>query len=69
MGPTITERNDLDHTLVKRAVKGNSYTVDPQRVATALIVKLVQESLAPHPPAASGPSPADAATGPLRQAA
>ena len=69
MRPSITERQDVNHTLVKRAVKCNSYTVDPQRVATALIVKLVQESLAPHPPASSGPNRADDATGPLRQAA
>ena len=69
MRPSITERQDVKHTLVKRAVKCNSYTVDPQRVATALIVKLVQESLAPHPPARSGPNHADDATGPLRQAA
>ena len=69
MRPTITERHDPSHALVKRAVKHNSYTVDPQRVATALIVKLVEESLMPHPPAASGPNPADDATGPLRQAA
>lgn len=69
MRPSITERRDANHTLVKRAVKCNSYSVDPHRVATALIVKLVQESLAPHPPARSGPNPADDATGPLRQAA
>lgn len=69
MRPSITERQDVNHTLVKRAVKCNSYNVDPQRVATALIVKLVQESLAPHPPARSGPSRAGDATGPLRRAA
>lgn len=59
----------MNHTRVKRAVKGNSYTVDPQQVATALIVKLVQDTLTPHPPATSGPSHANGAGGPLRQAA
>ena len=53
----MTEPRDVNHTLVKRAVKCNSYTVDPDRVATALIVKLVQETLAPHPPATKWSQP------------
>ena len=69
MSPSLTERPGVNHTLVKRAVKCNSYTVDADRVATALIVKLVQETLAPHPPASSGPNHVDGTTGPLRRAA
>ena len=69
MSSSLTEPRNVNHTLVKRAVKCNSYTVDPDRVATALIVKLVQETLAPHPPATSGPNHSNGAAGPLRQAA
>jgi hypothetical protein len=69
MCPSLTEPRDVNHTLVKRAVKCNSYTVDPDRVATALIVRLVQETLAPHSPATSGPNHVNGAGGRLRQAA
>jgi len=69
MSSSLTEPRHADHKLVKRAVKCNSYTVDPDRVATALIVKLVQETLAPHPPAKSGPTHANGTGGRLRQAA
>ena len=69
MSSSLTEPRDVKHTLVKRAIKCNSYTVDPDQVATALIVKLVQETLAPHPPALGGPNHANGTGGPLRQAA
>ena len=69
MKSSLTDRPDVKHNLVKRAIKCNSYTVDPDRVASALIVKLVQETLMPYPPATSGPNHANGATGPLRQAA
>lgn len=65
----MTERPDMNHTLVKRAVKLNSYTIDPDQVAMALIVKLVQETLEPHPPARSGPNHVNGADGHLRRAA
>ncbi len=68
MGSSLTEPR-VNHTLVKQAVERNSYTVDPERVASALIVKLVQGTLTAHPPASSGPTPADGATGRLRRAA
>ena len=69
MSSSLTPTRNVNHTLVKRAVKCNSYTVDPDRVATALIVKLVEATLAPHPPARSGPNHANGVAGPLRQAA
>jgi hypothetical protein len=69
MTTSLTPRPGVNHTLVKRAVKCNSYTVDPDRVATALIVKLVQETLVTHPPATSGPNHAGGEAGPLRRAA
>ena len=68
MGSSLTEPR-VNHTLVKQAVERNSYTVDPDRVASALIVKLVQETLTKHPPASSGPIHADGTGGPLRRAA
>ena len=45
---------------LRRRLERNSYTVDPQRVAGALIVRLVQESVAPRPPATGGPTRASA---------
>ncbi len=69
MSSSLTRPRDVKHTLVKRAVKCNSYTVDANRVASALIVKLVQETLDSYPPATSGPNHANGAGGPLRQAA
>lgn len=69
MSSSLTEPRNVKHTLVKRAVKCKSYTVDPDRVASALIVKLVQETLVSYPPATSGPNHANGAGGPLRQAA
>ncbi len=65
----MTQRTDKNPRQLKRAVQRNSYTVDPQRVAGALIVRLIQESVAPKPPATGGPSHATDATGRLRQAA
>jgi hypothetical protein len=69
MSSSLTQPRNVKHTLVKRAVKCNSYMVDPDRVATALIVKLVQETLASHPPAIGGSNHSNGAGGPLRQAA
>jgi hypothetical protein len=41
---------DTRHRSLKRRVARNSYTVDPQRVATAIIVRLAQgEPLVPDP--------------------
>ncbi len=65
----MPQETDKNPGQLKRAVERNNYTVDPQRVAGALIVRLIQESVAPNPPATGGPSRATAATGPLRQAA
>ena len=54
---------------LRRQLERNSYTVDPQRVAGALIVRLVQESVAPKPPATGGPTRANGVAAQLRQAA
>ena len=69
LGTSMTERPDMNHTMVKRAVKCKSYTIDPDQVATALIVKLVQETLDAQPPARSGPNQSNGAAGHLRRAA
>jgi hypothetical protein len=68
MGSSLKDPG-VNHTLVKQAVERNSYTVDPDRVASALIVKLVQETLTTHPPASCGPTPAAGTRGRLRRAA
>ena len=53
----MTEPADnLKQSNLRRQLASNSYTVDPQRVAGALIVRLVQESVTPRPPAKDGPS-------------
>ena len=54
---------------LKRQVACNSYAVDPQRVATAIIVKLVQEDPSSPDPFADGPSRPIGGLGPFRQAA
>lgn len=41
---------------LKSQVAHNSYTVDPQRVATAIIVKLVQANPSAPDPFAGGPT-------------
>jgi hypothetical protein len=41
---------------LKRQVAGNSYTVDPQQVATAIIVKLVQGAPSAPDPFSGGPT-------------
>ena len=41
---------------LKRQVARNSYTVDPQRVATAIIVRLVQAGPSAPDPFAGGPT-------------
>lgn len=66
----MTEPADnLKQSNLRRQLASNSYTVDPQRVAGALIVRLVQESVAPRPPAKDGPSRVDRVAAHLRQAA
>jgi hypothetical protein len=55
---------------LKRQVACNSYAVDPQQVATAIIVKLVQEGRPSSPdPFAGGPSRPAGGVDPFRQAA
>ncbi len=61
--------NNLKQSNLKRQLASNSYTVDPQRVAGALIVRLVEESVAPRPSAPGGPTRATHVGGQLRQAA
>ena len=61
--------NNLKQSNLRRQLASNSYTVDPQRVAGALIVRLVQESVAPRPPAKDGPSRVNGVAAHLRQAA
>jgi hypothetical protein len=61
--------NNLKQSNLKRQLASNSYTVDPQRVAGALIVRLVEESVAPRPSAPGGPTRAMHVGGQLRQAA
>ena len=67
----MTEPADnLKQSNLRRQLASNSYTVDPQRVAGALIVRLVQESVsAPRPPAKDGPSRVNGVAAHLRQAA
>ena len=65
----MRERRQDTNMNLKRQVACNNYTVDPQRVASALIVRLVQESVLPQSPATGGPNPAGDAAGRLRQAA
>jgi hypothetical protein len=62
-----TDNHKQSH--LRRQLERNSYTVDPQRVAGALIVRLVQESVAPKPPGTGGPTRADGVAAQLRQAA
>ena len=47
---------DTRQRSLKRQVARNSYTVDPERVATAIIVKLVQGAPSSPDPFSSGPS-------------
>ena len=54
---------------LKRQVARNSYTVDPQRVATAIIMKLVQEAPSSPDPFSSGPTRSARAADRFRQAA
>ena len=54
---------------VKNQVARNSYTVDPQRVATAIIVRLVQEDLSAPDPFSGGPTPPSGGVDRFRQAA
>ena len=61
--------NNLKQSNLRRQLASNSYTVDPQRVAGALIVRLVQESVAPRPPGPGGPTRAKDVAAQLRQAA
>lgn len=62
-------KNRRQHRKLKRQVARNSYAVDPQRVATAIIVKLVQEGPSSPDPFAGGPSRPAGGVDPFRQAA
>ena len=61
--------NNFKQSNLRRQLASNSYTVDPQRVASALIVRLVEESVLPRPPAPGGPTHATRVAAQLRQAA
>jgi hypothetical protein len=54
---------------VKSQVARNSYTVDPERVATAIIVKLVQGDPSAPDPFSGGPSRPPGGVDHFRQAA
>jgi len=60
---------DTRQTRLKRQVARNSYTVDPRQVATAIIVKLVQETTSSPDPFSSGPTRSAGSAGPFRRAA
>jgi hypothetical protein len=63
-------KNSRQQRRLKKQVACNSYAVDPQRVATAIIVKLVQEGRPSSPdPFAGGPSRPAGGVDPFRQAA
>ena len=66
---TDARRHETQHRRLKRQVARNSYAVDPQRVATAIIVKLVQGAPSSPDPFAGGPSRPVGGVGPFRQAA
>ena len=61
----LTQRS-LKQRNLRRQLQSRSYTVDPERVAVAIIVKLAQESPGEGP---GGPSPGADAPFRLRQAA
>ena len=54
---------------LKKQVARNTYTVDPERVATAIIVKLVQEGPSAPDPFAGGPTRRGAGVERFRRAA
>jgi hypothetical protein len=54
---------------LKKQVARNSYTVDPQRVATAIIVKLVQAGPSAPDPFSGGPTRPAGGLDRFRQAA
>jgi hypothetical protein len=54
---------------LKKQVARNSYTVDPQRVATAIIVKLVQEGPSAPDPFSGDPTRPAGGLDRFRQAA
>jgi hypothetical protein len=60
---------DTRNRKLKRQVAHNSYTVDPQRVATAIIMKLVQEAPSSPDPFSSGPTRSARGDDRFRQAA
>jgi hypothetical protein len=65
-----TRHSQRQHRKLKRQVACNAYAVDPQRVATAIIVKLVQEGRPSSPdPFAGGPSRPAGGVDRFRQAA
>jgi hypothetical protein len=61
-----TSTQHLKQRHLKRQLQSNSYTVDPEQVAVAIIVKLAQEAQVDGP---GGPSLGENAPFRLRQAA
>jgi hypothetical protein len=61
-------KRHLKQRYLKRRLARNSYTVDPERVATAMVVRLAQQG-DPLMDPGSGPSHAPASDSRLRQAA
>jgi hypothetical protein len=62
------QRRDTNRRL-KRQVECKKYRVDPDRVASALIVRLVLQEGALAPPPTDGPNHANGVAGRIRQAA
>ena len=60
---------DTRRRRLKKQVAHNSYTVDPHRVATAIIMKLVQETPSSPDPFPSGPTRSARGLDRFRQAA
>lgn len=60
---------DTRQRKLKRQVARNSYTVDPERVATAIIVKLASERPSSPDPFSGGPNRLTGGADRFRQAA
>jgi len=68
--PAMAARTrDIRQRTLKKQVARNSYTVDPERVATAIIVKLVQAGPSAPDPFSGGPTRRARGTDRFRQAA
>ena len=67
--PMGARTNDTRQRTLKKQVAHNSYTVDPERVATAIIVKLVQGGPSAPDPLSGGPTRRARGADRFRQAA